>query len=167
LENGLSLFSFSQELVQKQAVEEVLSSNETSARFGLVLTEQQALRLVSTRMQALKNTGRVEFGGGVIDKLIFAFCDSPYIGTQNYEQTLHELVDLFYYYKNELPGTFSDAELIELMKNAFNGPCAGSLELLAGLELDVTARRLRGGLPAEEENSDIDTGEGEDDDTES
>ena len=167
MENGLSLFSFSQELIQKQAVEEVLSSNETSSRFGLVLTEQQALRLVSTRMQALKNTGRVEFGGGVIDKLIFAFCDSPYIGTQNYEETLHELVDLFYYYKNELPGTFSDAELIELMKNAFNGPCAGSLELLAGLELDLTARRLRSGLPAEDESDDTDTGEGDDDDTES
>ena len=39
---------------------------------------------------------------GVIEKIILAFCDSPYISMHNYEETIHELLEIFYYYKNIL-----------------------------------------------------------------
>lgn len=82
--------------------------------------------------QVLNKTSRIELGNGVTGKLIDAFCSSPYISQQNYEETLHELRALFYEYKNETLEGVSDDELIDYMQYTFNGECSGSLELLEG-----------------------------------
>ncbi|MPW24303.1 hypothetical protein GC105_00655 [Alkalibaculum sp. M08DMB] len=131
--------------IQKQAVNEVLKYNDLTSHFGLELTEKQAIALVETRIFALKENGRIEFGGGVIDKLIYKFCDSPYIWANNYEQILHDLIETFYYYKNETLDLISDDDLINYMKTAFDGVCQGSLELLSGRELDRLAHNMRYG----------------------
>lgn len=132
-------------LIQKQAVEEIEKCNEFTSRFGLTLSRVEAAELVETRASALKSNGRIEFGGGVLDKLIREFCDSPYISLHNYAETLNELTELFYYYKNEALDLISDDELIKFMKDSFDGKCQGSLELLAGRELANMARNLRYG----------------------
>lgn len=147
----LSLFGggFHHALIQKQAVSEVMKYNDLTAKYGLVLTEQQAIALVETRANSLKETGRIEFGSGVIDKIIFAFCDSPYLAMHRYEEILHELIHIFYFYKNETLDLMSDDELIGHMKQLYDGVCQGSLELLSGRELDRLARNLRYGYPAD------------------
>ena len=134
-------------LIQKQAVSEVVTCNGFTQQFGLALTQAEAIELVETRSLALSDNGRIEFGGGVIDKIIKEFCDSPYISTHNYAQTLHELIEVFYYYKNESMDLISDDDLIVFMKSAFDGVCQGSLDLLSGRELYRLARNLRFGLP--------------------
>lgn len=148
----LSLFGggFNHALIQKQAVSEVMKYNDLSVKYGLVLTEQQAIALVETRSLSLKKTGRIEFGGGIIDKIIFEFCDSPYLAMYNYEEVLHELIEIFYYYKNETLDLMSDDELIQYMKKSFDGICQGSLDLLSGRELDRLARNLRYGYSADD-----------------
>lgn len=133
-------------LIQKQAVNEVVKCNDYTERFGLVLTPAQAIELVETRSIALSNNGRIEFGGGVIDKIIKEFCDSPYISMHNYAQTLHELIEIFYCYKNETMDLISDDDLIKFMKSAFDGVCQGSLDLLSCRELYRLAKNLRFGL---------------------
>ena len=55
------------------------SGNALSLRYGLALTETQIQALVNERFQSLVTAGRVEFGEGVLPRLIYAFCDSPYI----------------------------------------------------------------------------------------
>lgn len=132
-------------LIQKQAVNEIIKYNELTEQFGLVLTEKQAAELILTRNTALLDNGRVEFGSGVIGRLIYEFCDSPFISKESYEQTLHELIELFYYYKNETLDLISDEELIKFMKKSFDGVCQGSLELLSGRELYNLAHSLRFG----------------------
>lgn len=145
---------FTHGLVQKQAMEEVLKSNDYTQHFGLVLSPSQATELVETRSLALRASGRIEFGGGVIHKLTKAFCDSPYLSMRNYAQTLHELVELFYHYKNEAMDFISDGELVQFMKTAYDGVCQGSLQLLSDRELYRLAKNLRFGLPADyDENS--------------
>ena len=134
-------------LIRKQAVSEVIMCNDFTQRFGLALTPTQAMELVETRYLALNDNGRIEFGGGVIDKIIKAFCVSPYISMHNYTQTLHELIKVFYYYKNEAMDLITDDDLIEFMKTAFDGICQGSLDLLSGRELYRMAKNLRSGLP--------------------
>lgn len=146
-------------LVQKQIVNAVLACNEMTVQYGLALTEQQAMALLETRTHALKETGRIEFGAGIIDKIIVAFCDSPYLGTYNYEETLHRLLDIFYYYKNETMDAVSDDDLIAYMKQSYDGICQGSLALLAGRELDQFARRLRGGYADEDMEDEVDPDE--------
>lgn len=90
----------------------------------------------------LRKTGRIELGDGVAPKLAAAFCDSPYVTKENYEETLHELIELFYGFKNETYDVVGDDALIGYMKRAFDGECRGSLELLSGSVLPALARKL-------------------------
>lgn len=134
-------------LINKQAVSEIVGCNDYTQKFGLALTSEQATELVQTRADTLRAQGRIEFGGGVIDKIIKAFCDSPYLSMRCYAQTLHELTDIFYSYKNETLDLISDDDLIDFMKSSFDGVCQGSTDLLAGRELYRLAKNLRLGLP--------------------
>lgn len=84
------------------------------------------------RKEILIDTGRIEFRGWVIEKIIKEFCNSPYINKENYERTLYELIEMFYEYKNETMDLVTDDELIEFMKKSFDGVCKGDTEYLSG-----------------------------------
>lgn len=142
---SLEIMNIASSFIEKQAVAEIEKCNDFTARFGLTLSSADAAELVETRALSLKNTGRIEFGGGAIGRIIWEFCDSPYISMHNYAETIQELTEMFYYYKNETLDLISDDELIKFMKNRFDGICQGSLELLAGRELYNLALRLRWG----------------------
>jgi len=126
-------------------VADISRYNDITERYGLRLNEQQVVELLETRSYSLEGTGRVEFGSGVIGKLIETFRDSPYIWQENYAETMNDLVEMFYYYKSETLDLISDDDLIEFMKNCFDGKCRGSLELLKCRELDNMARSVRFG----------------------
>lgn len=143
MENALELFG--RQALSKYSVQEILRCNEETEAYGLVLTQEQAAELVETRGIALRDTGRLEFGEGVIGKLIRAFCDSPYLTPRNYAATLHALVEMFYAYKNETLDRLSDDELIGFLRSVFDMPCQGSTELLAGTVMDWFAREVRRG----------------------
>ncbi len=136
--SDFSLIAISSSLMERQATDKILACNEEIRKYGLVLTEQQALALVQTRTNALRENKRIELNGGIIDKLILAFCNSPYIDKDTYEDTLHELINLFYDLKNSTWDTVSDDDVIEFMKNAFDNRCHGSLELLSGEALRLS-----------------------------
>ena len=106
--------------------------NEYTNKYGLILSDNQISNLLEKRKETLKETGRIEFREGIIDKLIKEFCDSPYINQENYTETLYELIEMFYEYKNETKDLITDDELIEFMKKSFDGICQGDLEYLSG-----------------------------------
>ena len=83
------------------AHQEIRECNAFSSKFGLVLSETEITDLVNSRAEALRASGRIEFGGGILPKLIKAFCDSPYIEQENYADTPAELQETFYYFKTE------------------------------------------------------------------
>ncbi|MFA9379482.1 MAG: DUF6323 family protein [Acetanaerobacterium sp.] len=138
-------------VLQELSVSEIVAQNDLTCRYGLTLTHAEATELVQTRNKALADNGRVEFGGGIVEKMIAAFCDSPYLSQRDYAPALHELVELFYYFKNETLDEVSDDELIDSMKDAFDHTCFGSLELLADRELEALARAIRFGGTQEPE----------------
>ena len=131
------------QLQLSNAKEEIRRCNDLNQIYGLTLTEADITELVEFRGQALKNTGRVEFGGGILPKLIRAFCKSPYVDRYNYAATLGELQDAFYYFKNESQDRFSDDELVEFMERVFNGIAAGSAEVLTTISLEELCRWAR------------------------
>jgi hypothetical protein len=133
--------------MQLLAAQELRECNLFTGRYGLSLSEAQIERLVVRRFGALRDTGRVEFGEGILKKLIYAFCDSPYLFQENYEDTLLELQDSFYYFKGEADERLSDDELIGFMKQVFDGPAQGSLEYLSGTSLEELCRDARNGDP--------------------
>ena len=123
------------DIVNKRKQIEITSiekCNKITSKYGLVLSNKQILGLLEKRKETLKATGRVEFRGGVIEKIIKEFYDSPYINKENYESTLYELIDIFYEYKNETMDLITDDELIDFMKKSFDGVCKGDIEYLAG-----------------------------------
>lgn len=144
-----------------KTMQELENCNQITAHYGLSLSNQQMQTLTQRRFLALKNTGRVEFGEGVLKKLIYAFCDSPYLSQNTYESTLLELQDIFYYFKSESLECLSDDELIAAMESVFNGKAHGSLEYLSGTSLEALCRALRTGAQEEDER---DGCEEEDDD---
>ena len=125
------------------AYREVRECNAYSSNFGLSLSETEIAELVTCRAEALRTSGRIEFGGGILPKLIQAFCDSPYINQENYAGTLADLQEAFYYFKTEAMDRFSDDELIEYMVKVFNGRAQGSAEYLSGTSLEALARYAR------------------------
>ena len=131
---------------KKQLIMNIKKCNELTIKFGVSLSDEAIERLINRRFEALKNTGRIEFGVGILKKLIEAFCDSPYIMQNNYEETLEELQDIFYFFKGEAMEQISDDELIEFMKRDFDGKCQGSIEYLSGTSLEELCRGTRYGL---------------------
>ena len=134
---------------KKQLAMEIKKCNEVTMRYGVTLSDTQIENLINKRFESLKSTGRVEFGDGILKELIEAFCDSPYIIQENYEETLEELQDIFYFFKGEAMDQIADDELIEFMKEYFNGECQGSIEYLSGTNLEELCRDTRYGLNRE------------------
>lgn len=131
--------------------------NHFSAPFGLALSETAMARLSRRRTDILRETGRVEFGESVLGKLIFAFASSPWISQPQYEETLLELQELFYTFKNECHDLLTDDELIGAMCLIFDDAAGGSLDYLSGVEwqtmyrIAVTGRLAGTGLPGFDE----------------
>lgn len=143
--NMLEVIKNRTELALVNAKQEIRACNEFTERFGLTLNEKEIDELVQCRLNALKNSGRIEFGGGILPKLIFAFCDSPYIDQSDYEEILADLQEAFYYYKSDALDALTDDELIEFMVSVFNGGAQGSTEYLFGTSLDALCRYARNG----------------------
>ncbi len=83
------------------------------------------------------------------------FCDSPYLLQEDYEATLLELVDAFYYFKNECGDQLTDEELISAMRaryDAYNG----SVEAVVGTSLEALCRARRLGVEEDEKGEDDD-----------
>ena len=138
-----------QNMKKKQLAMEIKKCNEVTMRYGVTLSDTQIENLINKRFESLKSTGRVEFGDGILKELIEAFCDSPYIIQENYEETLEELQDIFYFFKGEAMDQIADDELIEFMKEYFNVECQGSIEYLSGTNLEELCRDTRYGLNRE------------------
>lgn len=116
-------------LVQRQA-DALRAANDITKEYGLTLSEEDIKQLLVTRKESLSDSARIEFGDGIAAKLVLAFADSPYLTQTNYAETIAALLVLFDTFKNELRDAYNDRELLTFMRNAFDGECAGSLEIL-------------------------------------
>ncbi|MBA4601009.1 DUF6323 family protein [Thermoactinomyces mirandus] len=128
--------------VQRKRLSELLALNEKNKEFGLVLTPDEIKDMIKARNKVLRDMGRVELGMEVTKELIRVFCESPFIDKDNYVSMLKELHEVFYYLKNETEDRIDDLELIQIMKEKFDGECAGSVELLKS-RLEEFAERFR------------------------
>lgn len=137
---------FENNSLEKQVFDEIIECNEVTRDYGLKLKEEDVKEIIKTRNIALEKSGRIEFNGQIINKLIIAFRDSPYISQYNYSETINELVEIFYNYKNETLDFIGDEELIEIMKENFDNYCQGSLELLEGKVVYKIADNIRNGV---------------------
>ena len=130
--------------MQQRFLAELRGANEVSARFGLRLSEQGMQELAKARTQALVDSGRVEFGTSAVRAITQGFCDSPYLLQEDYEATLPELLDAFYYFKNACGEQLTDDELIQAMRERFDAN-GGSVDAVIGTTLEALCRARRTG----------------------
>ena len=130
---------------QKKEVQRVIACNEKTEQFGLSLTAENARELMVCRSDALKESRRIEFGEGILPDLIFAFCDSDFINQDNYMETLSQLQELFYLYKNESQDGLTDVELIKFMRKQFDETCFGDIDYLRETCLERFSKAVRAG----------------------
>lgn len=119
--------------------------NQKTEMFGLALTKEEAKALIVSRDESLKKYGRVEFGKGILDKLVYSFCDSQYISRENYLAVLTRLQDIFYHFKNESQDKLTDDELLTFMRQQYESVCYGDLDYLENTCLERFLKAVRGG----------------------
>lgn len=132
-------------LQQENQLEKVMETNQKTERYGLALSEQDARLIVQERGNALREQRRVEFGEGIVPRIIDEFCDSDFIDQKNYVDTIIRLQEIFYLYKNEMQDKITDDELLHLMKEQFEYICFGDLEYLESTCLSNFAQAIRAG----------------------
>ncbi len=128
---------------EKNKADKLVALNEKTAEYGLTLTEKDALEIVRSHRETLGLTDRIEVGDGIVGTIIERFSKSPYIDKWSYKETITELIAIFYRFKNETEDIVADGELLSVMKNAFDGECNGSLELLENKFLPEYAEKVR------------------------
>ncbi len=132
-------------LLNKNMITAIRKCNDFTVNFNLLLSDTEIQELVEHRKEVLDKNGRIEFGGGVMQKIIMEFADSPYLYQDVYFSTLVELQECFYYFKNESLEEISDDELIKIMKYYFDDVCQGSIEYLQNTILENYCRDIRYG----------------------
>ena len=128
-------------------IDNIRKCNEKISKYGLHLTEVDINNIIRSRNEALDSTHRLELGSGIVDKMIMEFCDSQYIDETDFADVISELIEIFYFYKNETKDMVTDDELIYFMRQSFENECGGSIEFLKGTSLaKFTAEVLRGNV---------------------
>lgn len=130
-------------IIKEFLVNELLETNGESEKYGLILSPKDAEEIMEKRDNTLQNYGRVELSMDVPGRLVKSFCSSPFIRQEEYLSTINELIEIFYYLKNEVEDKIGDDELINILNNFFNNSCGGSIELLKGRELESLIRDIR------------------------
>lgn len=123
----------------------VIETNQYAEKFGLTLSKEDAQLILDHRKTTLREQKRVEFGEGIVAKIIREFCDSEYIDQRNYVDTIVRLQEIFYLYKNEMNDEITDDELIHLMKEQYENLCFGDLDYLENTCLSDFAQAIRAG----------------------
>jgi hypothetical protein len=134
-ETGTSLM----QILEQRLSENLVACNARTERYGLQLSQSAILALAERRTGALKESGRVEFGESAIPAIIEGFCDSPFLMQENYEETIGELLEAFYYFKNACGDTMTDEELIAAMRERYDY-FDGSLDGVIGTSLEFLCR---------------------------
>lgn len=132
-------------LQQQNQLAKVMETNQATEKFGLVLSEEDARLILGERKEALREQRRVEFGEGIVPKIIYEFCDSDFIDQNNYVDIIVRLQEIFYLFKNEMMDEITDDELLHFMREQFEEICFGDLDYLESTCLANFAQAVRAG----------------------
>lgn len=139
-------------LVAEHTQHELEKMNQKIEGHGLTLRAEEMRALALRHTRVLQNTGRIEFGESILPKLVFAFCDSPYIPPADFASVIEELMECFYHFKNETMEQMGDDQLLDYMKKHFDGEAHGSIDYLCGTVLERLAEQLRFGTKPDGED---------------
>ena len=128
-------------LVERKVIDNLLEINSYTQQHGLVMTETIAKEIAEARQAALRDYGRVDFSSDTTARLVKAFSQSYYITQETFSEIIGEIIELFYFIKNELGNTLSDDDLISEMLIVFNETCFGTVEVMQSKGVEKIIRK--------------------------
>ena len=128
-------------LIERKIVAHLLEINSTTQKHGLILTEAIAKEIAEARQYALKENDRIDFSSDTLTRLVKAFSESYYITQENFSEIIGEMLDLFYFLKNEIDDVLSDDDMISEMLIVFNETCFGAMEAMYGRGVEKIIRK--------------------------
>lgn len=129
--------------ITRKELDLIEKSNVNINKFGLTITREEAKEIIISKNETLKKYKRIEFSYGVTKKIIYIFSDSEYIDKNNYIDTIKDLVDIFYNFKNETEDKLTDDELLNFIREQFDDVCYGDLEYLRDTCLERFSKAVR------------------------
>ena len=129
--------------ITRKELDLIEKSNVNINKFGLTITREEAKEIIISKNETLKKYKRIEFSSGVTEKIIYIFSDSAYIDRNNYIDTIKDLVDIFYNFKNETEDKLTDDELLNFMREQFDDVCYGDLGYLRDTCLERFSKAVR------------------------
>lgn len=129
--------------ITKKELDLIDKSNININKFGLSITREEAKEIIISKNDTLKKYKRIEFSSDLTEKIIYIFSDSDYIDRNNYIDTIKELIDIFYNFKNETEDKLTDDELLNFMREQFDNICFGDLGYLRDTCLERFSKAVR------------------------
>ena len=132
-------------LAERKLTSSLLEINSTTQKYGLFLTEAIAREIAAARGKSLSDNGRIDFSPDPIVRLIKAFSESRYITQEDFSWVISEVIELFYFLRNEVEDVLSDDDMISEMLVVFTETCAGSIEIMQSKGVEKIVRKYRFG----------------------
>ncbi|MDO4538823.1 MAG: DUF6323 family protein [Coriobacteriales bacterium] len=118
------------------------SAIELAAREeGLRLSAEALRAIVQAESSCLREYERISFGEGAAAQIVREFATSPFVAEEADSRTFVELTGAFYELRDSLLTSVTDVEIIEALREAFDGEAAGNAELAAALAREPLLRR--------------------------
>lgn len=125
----------------QENINNLINMNEIPKDKKLVLSKKEILMLIENKNNTLKDIGRIEIGKSIIDDIVYAFYDSEYIDSDNYFETINEIISIFYMCQDKFSDYLIDDEIIKCLRNSFD-ELGGSLELISSISFDKLNTRI-------------------------
>ena len=94
---------------------EILNLNERSQEYGLILTPDDVDNIVKSRNHTLNSYGRIDLNMDVTKEIMEILYKSKFTDKDDYVEMINDLVEIFYFLKNETFDEISDKEIIEII----------------------------------------------------
>ena len=94
---------------------EILNLNEKSQEYGLILTPDDVENIVKSRNHTLNSYGRIDLNMDVTKEIMEILYKSQFTDKDDYVEMINDLVEIFYFLKNETFDEISDKEIIEII----------------------------------------------------
>ena len=101
--------------IQKET-DQILENMQNNHKTGLLLTREEVLQLCEKRNEVLVQCERLELNGGIMDQLIDAFMDCPYITRDEFADVMEEVIEVFYAMKNVCLDLIDDQTMMRYMR---------------------------------------------------
>ena len=126
----------------KKFIAGLMDLDAKANNYGLIINESTAKEIAVYRNKALIENERFEINSNAITRLTSAFLETRYINQEDFADIIGEIINLFYYIKNETENAVPDDDLISEMLKVFNETCFGSVELMQSKGLEKILRKF-------------------------